>query len=534
MKSERQLRLPVAAAWCIACVLIAPCVIGAAGQVAGRWGEVDWSVAVPSRRLFAGSVLWAVGIGALATVLAWPAAWLVARRGVRLWMLLPLLAPSYLAYHSLGLARDPTTWLGGMIERSAMSPPDGPGMYWLPVLVGRVLAFIGLGLWAWPVAALVLGRAFRSAEAEMGDALRLDGVGWLSRQWAYARRVRGAVVRAAGLVALVMLGSSVPLHLANAPTIAITAWQEVVLHPGTPGVWLLTWPLLVMAAAGAWVLSGAVLRAETGVDAREGARPARAALRSTLAMVAASTVVPLLLYAMFLRRWASIPAFVRVSGDAAAWSVGVAALVGIGAALVCGVFWWACATRGTGGGAQRAARVALCGLVFAALAPGILVGHAWAAFWVTVGAPDAWMDTAAPTVLAHLTRFAGIAALAGCVLAGLEPAGTRDARAIDAGSSLLAWVRTGLSWGMLAGVAVCVACLSLHEIESSIVVQPPGMLSLPQTMLGNLHFARQEETSAGAIVVIGAGMVVAAAVAAFQANRGGAESGRSDAERTGD
>ncbi len=531
MKSEHQHRLPVLAAWCVGCVLVAPCVVGAAGQVAGRWGEVDWSVAVPSVRLFAGSVLWAVGIGVLAAVLAWPAAWLVARRGVRLWMMLPLLAPSYLAYHSLGLVRDPTTWLGGMIERSATSPPDGPGMYWLPVLVGRVLAFIGLGLWAWPLAAMVLGRALRSAETEMADALRLDGVGWIGRQWAYVRRTRGAVVRAAGLVALVMLGSSVPLHLANAPTLAIAAWQEVVLHPGTPGVWLLTWPLLVMAAAGAWVLSGAVLRAETGVDAREGARHARAALRTTLALVAASTLLPLMLYVLFLRRWASIPAFVRVSGEAAAWSTGVAVLVGAGAALVCGVFWWACATRGAGSSVQRAVRVALCGLVFAALAPGILVGHAWAAFWMVVGAPDAWMDTAAPTVLAHLTRFAGIAALAGCVLAGLEPAGTRDARAIDAGASLKAWVRTGLSWGTLAGVAVCVACLSLHEIESSIVVQPPGMLSLPQTMLGNLHFARQEETSAGAIVVIGAGMVVAAGAAAVGWLRGRRELVRSEAER---
>lgn len=507
---------PAALACACAAILTLPCVTAVAAQFAQHSADItDWTTAIPDPWLLTSSVLWAIGIGALAALLAWPAAWVVARRGLRPSMLTPMLVPSYLAYHSLGLLRDPTTWLGNLIEHAATAPPDGPGLFFVPVLVGRVLAFVGLGLWAWPLAALVLGSALRTAEPELTDNLEMDGAGAMRRHLMFALRVRGAWARAAGLVALVMLGSAVPLHLSAAPTLAVAAWQEVTLHPGSPSVWLTTWPLLVIALAGAWVLSGSVLRAESESEARPD--PTRTTLWATRALVCASTVLPLVLYALFLRTWHSIPAFLRVSGDAAATSAETSSLAGIAGALVCGVFWWACASgRRTG---APALRTALCAAVFASLVPGVLVGHAWAAFWTLVHAPDALMDSALPTVLAHTSRSAGVAALAGCALAALEPRDTRDARAIDAGPSLLAWARTGLSWPTLAGVAVGVASLSLHEIESSIVVQPPGLLSLPQTMLANLHFARQEETSAGAIIVIGAGLLVTWAVGLLLARR---------------
>jgi ABC-type spermidine/putrescine transport system permease subunit II len=50
----------------------------------------------------------------------------------------------------------------------------------------------------------------------------------------------------------------------------------------------------------------------------------------------------------------------------------------------------------------------------------------------------------------------------------------------------------------------------LHEIDSSIVLQQPGTQSLAQTLLAQLHFARQEEMAAGAIIVVGGGVVIAA------------------------
>jgi ABC-type spermidine/putrescine transport system permease subunit II len=63
-------------------------------------------------------------------------------------------------------------------------------------------------------------------------------------------------------------------------------------------------------------------------------------------------------------------------------------------------------------------------------------------------------------------------------------------------------------------------CLSLHEIDASIVLQQPGTQSLAQTLLAQLHFARQEEMAAGAIVVVGSGLVVAMVAAALLVVRG--------------
>jgi ABC-type spermidine/putrescine transport system permease subunit II len=57
-------------------------------------------------------------------------------------------------------------------------------------------------------------------------------------------------------------------------------------------------------------------------------------------------------------------------------------------------------------------------------------------------------------------------------------------------------------WGVIVGVALAMACLSLHEVESSVVLQPAGSSSLAQVLLTQLHFARQEEIAAAAILVL--------------------------------
>ena len=61
------------------------------------------------------------------------------------------------------------------------------------------------------------------------------------------------------------------------------------------------------------------------------------------------------------------------------------------------------------------------------------------------------------------------------------------------------------SVGSVVGVAA--AALSLHEIEASVIVQPPGRESLAQTLLGFLHFSRMEDLSAAAINLVGLGLV---------------------------
>jgi ABC-type spermidine/putrescine transport system permease subunit II len=136
--------------------------------------------------------------------------------------------------------------------------------------------------------------------------------------------------------------------------------------------------------------------------------------------------------------------------------------------------------------------------------------------------PYWFVDTPVPSMLAHVTRFMGLAVLAGVFFARSESENVRAQRELDAGASVWAWVVTSVrgKGGALLGLMLAFACLSLHEIDASIVLQQPGTQSLAQTLLAQLHFARHEEMAAGAIVVVGSGLVVAMVAAALLVVRG--------------
>src|SRR4051812_36092300 len=72
----------------------------------------------PSWLLLAQTLAWALGIAVLSTVLAWPAAWVIRRRG---WVVVgllcvPLMLPTYLAYTAYGILRSPGWFVGNWLE----------------------------------------------------------------------------------------------------------------------------------------------------------------------------------------------------------------------------------------------------------------------------------------------------------------------------------------------------------------------------------------------------------------------------------
>ena len=59
------------------------------------------------------------------------------------------------------------------------------------------------------------------------------------------------------------------------------------------------------------------------------------------------------------------------------------------------------------------------------------------------------------------------------------------------------------------GTGVAMGLLSLYEIESSVIVQPPGVENLSRRLLSLLHFSRDEQLSAAAVWLVGMGLVPA-------------------------
>jgi ABC-type Fe3+ transport system permease subunit len=463
-------------------------------------------------------------IAVIATGLAAPAAWVARSMSWRklIFLLAPLLLPSYLAYSGWGLLRAPGTVIGDWL----MSRP-GEAANWYPVLAGRVLAVGGLTLWLWPLPFLLLAMRIRRLDPAAVEALQLTGASWARRWIAVIGMVRGTLAAAVGISLLLMLGSAVPLHVAQFDTYAITIWRALdeTAHRQHWAVWWRAWPLLGVAlAAAVWIAAWA-----TRPAAGESERPHEPGRGRWVGFAWAgglwllSVGAPVVLFATSLRSWRSVETFWRVTGGAV-WN---SAAVAVAAGAVCGSLAAACWYLASGpiSRGRRGVVVPLVVgvLLLSGLAPGVLVGSMIARAY-NAWAGVAWIgDSAAVLVLGHIARFGFVAALAGVLLARTEPAALRDARVLESGDSVRGWLRAALppQLGAVAGVGIVCGLLSFQEIEATVLLQPPTAAggSFAQRMLQHLHFARMEDLSAGVLVVSGAGLVICAVVVAIWPRR---------------
>jgi iron(III) transport system permease protein len=457
------------------------------------------------------SVGFALGIGVLATCLAWPVAWRVYDRAGR-WLaltLVPVFAPAYLAYAGYGLLRSPGTWLGDLVNSASAR--------WT-ILTDRSLAIVSLGLWAWPIACLALCLALRRVHASVWEAQRLDPVSPMRRLAMRLGAVRAGLAASVVLVALVMLGSPTPLHLANIPTYAVELWAALAATGGDEQwrVFGASWPSVVVALASGVLVMGALRRwAARHVHVGDvEARPGRAWVAAPLLALAVSVVLPGVLLARQIETFAPVRRFVHLYDDAIVDSLRIAGMTCLGAlAIGLGVSMLESAGRAWGALARALAWV----LLVSAFMPGILVGDAILRAYGPVGWLRPIMDSAAIVSLGHLARFGFVPAL---VALWLGATSTREAVAmqrLDGADSPAGWLRATLPvhLPLLAASILAVGALSLHEIESTVMLAPAGTDSLSRSMLEFLHFARRTELSIGTLILLSGSLGLGVAILAF-------------------
>lgn len=469
------------------------------------------------------TVLWCGLIGLTASGLAIVWAWWMRGLGrrARVWAmgigLAPLLLPSYLAYAGWNLLRSPGTWLGDAL---AVAPVAIAANAW------RAFALAGLTLWVWPLALLVLAPAATRIPQSVLEAMRADGAATRVVARHVLRILAPDIARAAALVALVMAGSAIPLHVAQVYTYSIWLWSELNRVPDVRGVWLASWPLWAVAAAGSMFVVRALPGAgrDGGAESADAAGVSRGGGMSLLLTAFAATlwscsvIVPLLLFVLSVREVSAFAEFWSQSGAAVGRSALVAAWTGALGALVLLATWAVVSCRRSAEGG-RAAWQAVIWLTMIGLAPGVLVGSA-----MSLAAPA---SGAGLVVLTHLARFAFVGALLGWWLGASEPGDLRDAREIDGGSTFMGWLIACVRprWTAAVGAAVAMAMLSLHEIESTVQVLPPGLDNLAQYLLDQLHYLRQDQLAAAgaSMTAIGLAGAVVGGLLLAKAPRGESE-----------
>jgi ABC-type Fe3+ transport system permease subunit len=481
----------------------------------------------PNLPLLVQTLAWGLGIAIISTLLAWSAAWLIRAKGWGIVGLLcvPLLLPTYLCYTAYGILRSPGWFLGNWLEELAKA-----GWTYAPILAGRIIAALGLSLWAWPIAAIVLGASIKRLDQSVLDSLRLDASPFRRRaQVLYLSR--SGIAAAIGAVTLVMIGSAVPLHLSQVPTYSTKIWLDLTLAPGSWRVWAGAWPLISIAVIAGWLIATRLFRAAAQADEVDVApTPRRANLPAALTAITwtASVLIPLVLFAISLSivnrdnhiepaldQWRAIPRFFKLAGESLVNSLEVSTAVAAISLIITTAV--ARASRPVSASPQRPSRLPSLALfstrafLIAGILPGVLVGSALS---MSVNAFDFTSDIAdSPwiVILGHTARFGFVPALLGLWLAALEPRQERELRTLDGALNFKGWLHACLpiQAGALIAAALATAALSLHEIESAIILQPPGSPSLAQMLLNELHQLRMQDLSAAGIVLVTGGLLIA-------------------------
>ncbi|MBL8761285.1 MAG: hypothetical protein JNL50_08290 [Phycisphaerae bacterium] len=442
-------------------------------------------------------------VGLASSLLAWPVAFFCRARPLLHWSLIPLAMPPYLAFAGWGLLRAPGTTLGSLIESLVQR-----GLTSLPFIVGQSLAILAIILWSTPIALLVLAPAARRIDDATLDLLTLETTSRLSRARSLARITLRPFALGALIVALLTLGSNLPLHLAQIRTYAINIWQALDLAGPDQSwrVWGAAAPLLLIATLAGWLLSTRLFTTDTPPP-QVSPRPAPLGRAIAIALLILAVLAPLVLFLTSIQRASSIATFFRSASDAFATSAALSLVVALAAACITLVVWRAIASDSPAARALASLSTRL--LLIASLTPGVLIGSSLAQSWGRLST-SATTDMAL-LAIAHLARFAGLSAALGALIARAEPRDARAMRILDGADHGRGWLAAALrpELGWLIASAALAAALSLHEIEAAVILMPPGDL-LPRRVLALLHYARDEELCIASAAITLAALALAA------------------------
>ncbi|CAN0049918.1 unnamed protein product, partial [Chrysoparadoxa australica] len=333
--------------------------------------------------LFLRTCLVAMGIGVFATVLGVPMARVLMGsrfRGLRAFVLVPFCLPSYAMYGAMNLARAPDTVVGGWLVEYATSQPS---RRWVSVWAGYAIGIVGLSLWGSVISSVVVASSatVRGGHSDMMD-LEPAGVWTRARVWVGLHR--GALIKGGGVVSLVMLGSAVPLHLAQVETWSIAVWRALSERGADSwgAVWVLGLPMVLVGIVGGWWVTRVVVRGATsrgmvgmGIEAEgESSSVGRVGLVVAGVVWGAAVLVPMWVLGVSIDDWRSLGLFWSERWGAISHSLYILTVVGGISA------WFAMGVAYGLGHPSKYVRWVGVACVFASvvgvLVPGVLVGAA--------------------------------------------------------------------------------------------------------------------------------------------------------------
>ena len=442
------------------------------------------------------------------------------RRAVLLFLLLlPLLLPAYVLSFAWRMLLSPSTALGQYVS----SRPD------LAYAANLLTTYAVLLLWHWPVAALLLAQGWRNIAPSSLEMARLDAGPARRFTGVVLPLLGGPILLAFGTCFVLSLGEYTTFHLAGLRTIGTDVDVMFRLGRDEHVAARAAWPLALLAAAVATALWRASARARPGGDsAEEGAastgvpRGRRAQWIVLAALLAVSCAAPIGLFVAFLSEPSRFRQFGALHWDQLQWSALVAAVAGL-------ISLWIARTatafgrppRGNAANARwgklpplLSAIMQVTILLCMFLPPSLLAVallKIMAALDLPAAIRNSWLAVSAGLVL----RYCGLATIVLWFARRSEDRQLEELSAVDGASPFRAWLHVHLPrhWPLPAGAFLMVLLFGLTEVPATMLLLPPGLPSLPQWLLDQMHHLRDQHVVVACLVLIGAYLALAAAAA---------------------
>jgi ABC-type Fe3+ transport system permease subunit/DNA-binding beta-propeller fold protein YncE len=417
------------------------------------------------------------------------------RRTVLFFLLLsPLLLPQYLSLYAWDLIRSPTTPLGDWLS-------SRPG---LAVAAGAATGSLTLVLWYWPLAALIVAQGFRSMDRDVQQSAMLEA-GPVRRFSAVTLpQIAPALLLAWGLCFVMVLSEFATFHLAGIQTLG-TALAVVYAETGsTTAVARSAWPAVVPAAVVAVALWRRSTDWSTHAPLAAPDPPRRPAWRwALLAGLLVLTIGgPVGMLAGSLRDVRPLADFYSLHREELGTSL-LAAGLAAAAGMVMAAGSLVLERLGRTG--RAAGGVVQVTMLLAALLPGSLVAaalvHGQAALRAHTGMAEGWWS-----VSAGLTaRLAGIQLVLLRLGADARSRHLSELAATDGAGWARAWwhVHLPMLWQLPAAAMLLGTMLGLVELPATTVLLPAGVPNFAQSLLNQMHYARDQQVIATCLVLVG-------------------------------
>lgn len=425
--------------------------------------------------------------------------------------LLPLLVPPQVYAYAWQLAASPASPLSRIL-------PENVADMWFG---GAIRAGLITAGWLWPVPAMILGAGWRSSGRTAYALALLDTGPTRAYLRAVVPSLRTHLLSAAGIVfGIAMLEYAIP-HLSRC---RIYATELLVLvDAAAPPGQIMTMGLQVMAILVAmagvvfllirptihWDSAGGDNDTTLLSGAESSSEPGQCGLPAHLgaALVLLATVgIPV-----------GIMSAMKPGGPA--WQAGFSLLgrewlASLGTALATGILAVALAVSTAlleAATLSRWLRIAKWTTFLAAAVPPAALGVGFVLVFNRPGlAGMLYSDTPCVWILSLVGRYAAIAVLIAWLAVGRRGIATADQARVDGAgtSAVLGHVLLPMVWPSLLAAGLIVTTLALFEVVITQMTGPVGYPSIAVTLLGQMHYGRDNVVITTSQVVVAAGFVL--------------------------